>query len=594
MNIDFLATVNKTSGTLGAPSSSFGTAKPGFREEINQAMRDNDRKCESAFEKKPVGNKKPVAASETRNAAKTGEKSGQTRNSVKTGAGANAPKTINRPDREYADNKVVAAEASDHAEETSEDSRRAQFASACEDSGFHGELEEAENSYTFAPQDAENSETENPYMFAVQDVETSETENSYMFIPQDVETSETENSYSSSTLVVETPTPEDIADASVSFPLFFSSLFINDDSRFATMMNIDTDVETAGSSAGLNATQNENILTEVISNITADRSVETPTLETTDERVPQNASLSDSEGVNDAKELLEAMSGELETADVKSTRPEAGEILEYGFLPKDQVSVQNADRASATSFRSDALRNEIQSESKTAVNADIELSEQSESRASSENEAQLMERLYSQATKPRENGTLANASENAGKTVQFAEASVQAASNVAKAEAPAPPKPVNMQDQEFIIELAGRIQAQIRGGREMIRIQLHPEDLGRLEIRAESGRNGIIARIAAETTDVKKLLENNLQSLQQTLEARGLKIDRLHIVVEDSAYAAFADAGRYGHAGTGPRNAEMSEFSRSAGAGIESLQDEETDDLTAEAEQRGVGFYTVG
>jgi len=290
------------------------------------------------------------------------------------------------------------------------------------------------------------------------------------------------------------------------------------------------------------------------------------------------------------------MSGELETANMKTAQPEAKEILENGLIQKDQAAPQNSERNSAASLRGDALRNEIKTESKTAANteAEIEPSRQPASRASSENEVQLMERLSAQTARPRENGAFANVSENAGKTVQFAEASVQAASGAAKAEAAAPPKPVNMQDQEFLIELAGRIQAQIRGGREMIRIQLHPEDLGRLEIRAESGRNGIIARIAAETADVKKLLENNIQSLQQTLEARGLKIDRLHIVIEENAYAAFADAGRYGHAGTGPRNAEISEFSNSARAGIESLQEEETDDLLAEAEQRGVGFYTVG
>ena len=567
MNIDFLANVNKTSGTPFAPSNPFGTTKPGFREEINQAMRDNDRKSESAVEKKPADNKKPAAADQTRKSAKT-----------------DAPKKNDRADRadsKYADNEAAVTEAPGCTEETSEENC-VQFALAGEDSGFNGELENLKN--------------------------LEEAENAYIFAPEDGEASGTENAYTSNP-ATETPLPGDIADPSVSFstdPLLFSSLFINEDSRFASMMNIDTDVETTGSTAAQNTDQNTaqnvNTLAEIISNTAVGRpaAAEAPVLETGDVNVQQNTSLSGSgdETANSMKELLEKMSGELEAANVKSAQPEAkaNEILENGLLPKDQSAAQNTDRNSAASLRGDALRNEIQSESKNAVNAEIELSEQSSSRSSSENEAQLMDRLSAQMqiTRPKENGALANASENAGKTIQFAEASVQAMSGAAKAEAAAPPRSVNVQDQEFVIELAGRIQAQIRGGREMIRIQLHPEELGRLEIRAENGRNGIIARIVAETSDVKKLLESNIQNLQQTLEARGLKIDRLHIVVEDNAYAAFADAGRYGHAGAGPRNSEISEFSKSAGAGIESLQEEDADDLSAEAEQRGVGFYTVG
>ena len=546
MNIDFLANVNKTSGTPFAQSSAFGAAKPGFREEINQAMRDNDRKYESAVEKKSADSKKPAAAEESRNSAK-----------------ADAPKRNDRTGREPADNEVTAADASDHTEETSE-AIIAELALSGEDSGFIGELknlEDAENILIFAPDD-----------------DASETENAYTSDP-----------------AAGTPVPGDIAEPSISFstdPLLFSSLFMNDDPRFASMMNVDAAAENAGSGAA----QNVNVLTEAVSNMTAGLPAEATAPEAAVVNVPQDASLSDGEAAGSIKDLLEAMSGELETANMKTAQPEAKEILENGLIQKDRAAAQNSERNSAASLRGDALRNEIKTESKTAANADVELSEQSSSRSSSENEARLMERLSAQITRPRENGALANVSENIGKTVQFAEASVQAASGAAKAEAAAPPKPVNMQDQEFIIELAGRIQAQIRGGREIIRVQLQPENLGRLEIRAEAGRDGIIARIAAESLEVKKLLENNLQNLQHTLESRGLKVDRLHIVVEDNAYAAFTNDGRYGQAGA--NNSESPQFSKINVAGNESRNENEEASpealLAAAAAQRGVNFYTIG
>ena len=550
MNIDFLANVNKTPETPFAQSNQFGAVRSGFREEIDQAMRDNDRRYESAVEKKHADNKKSAVAEESRNSAK-----------------ADAPKKNDRPNREAADNKVAATDATGHAEETPEEIL-AGLALTGEASGFLGELEEADKIIILTPQDNETSETENAY---------------------------------TSTPAIGTPVPGDIAENLISFstdPALFSSLIMDEDPGSASIINVD--VAVAAGNAGSSAGQNVAALVETISNI-ADglSSAGAPMPEAADVNIPKDASLSGGDATSGMKELLEVMSGELETANVKianlkTVQPEAKEILENAILPKEQAATQNSERNSAASLRGDALRNEVKAESKIAVNAEMELSEQSSSRSPSENEAQLMERMSAQITRPRENGNFTNVYESAGKTVQFAEASIQAASGAAKAEAAAPPRSVNVQDQEFIIELAGRIQAQIRGGREMIRIQLHPEELGRLEIRAESGRNGIIARIAAETTDVKKLLENNIQNLQQMLESRGLKIDRLHIVVEENAYAAFADAGRYGHAGTGQRNPDISEFSNSARSGIELLQEEDADDLSTEAEQRGVGFYTVG
>jgi flagellar hook-length control protein FliK len=235
-------------------------------------------------------------------------------------------------------------------------------------------------------------------------------------------------------------------------------------------------------------------------------------------------------------------------------------------------------------------------EAKSAANDELsETLARSTVRASLEAEATLLERMAAHAMRPREGAVFVKTSDVDGKTAQVAETSTHVMSGTGKAEASVPTRGVSASNQDFVIELAGRIQAQIRGGREMIRIQLQPEHLGRLEIRAESGRNGIIARIAAESIDAKRLLENNIQNLQQTLEARGLKIDRLHIIVEEnSAYAAFADGGRFGHAGAGPRGSEISEFSKVNGTGIESVNEDDPDDLAAAAEQRGVGFYQIG
>ena len=561
MTVDFLASVDKSSGTSFNTPGSSGAPASGFLDQINRAMRDDDRKNEPTVEKKPVVRKKTLAAAESRNSVKAGEKTDTT-------------KKTDKPDYKNTDKEAASARTSDRADETS----RPKFMQTGEDSEFYNVLGAADV-----------SETENVQTFAPIADETSDTENAYTFAFPDADASETENAYTSTHPVEEITAPDDFADPSVSSStdaLFFSPTLINDGSGFTAMMNMNTALDNAAAGAAA-------VGTELISQMAAGRQAATPLPETADAGVPQNASLSGSEAEAGAKELLKAMTGDLESANGESARQDVKELLENGLFTRNQAAEQNPDRNAAASSR-DSARFEIQTESKTTVNAESELSNQSPARASLENEALLMERLTAQTVRSREGAAFTNASENAGRTVQVAETSIQVTSGAAKAEPFVPTRSVSASDQEFVIELAGRIQAQIRGGREMIRIQLHPEDLGRLEIRAESGRNGIIARIAAESTDVKKLLESNIQSLQQTLEARGLKIDRLHIVVEENAYAAFADAGRYGHAGAGSRNSEVSEFSRSNGARIESQQEDAPDDLSVEAERRGAGFYTVG
>jgi hypothetical protein len=121
-----------------------------------------------------------------------------------------------------------------------------------------------------------------------------------------------------------------------------------------------------------------------------------------------------------------------------------------------------------------------------------------------------------------------------------------------------PPPPPAARTPELLLQLADRIQVQLRNGENEIRIQLKPELLGQLEIRAESGIGGIIARIAAESVIVREYLENNLSVLHQSLQDQGLKIDRVEVVLQDSfdtrqsapQQQSFNQAGQGGGGGT--------------------------------------------
>ncbi len=108
-------------------------------------------------------------------------------------------------------------------------------------------------------------------------------------------------------------------------------------------------------------------------------------------------------------------------------------------------------------------------------------------------------------------------------------ASGEKTASVPKATAAPPSKPA-----ELVYQIADRIQSQLQSGQGEVRIQLKPEHLGNLEIKAENGAGGIVARIAAESNSVKQYLESNIHTLQQSLQEQGLKVDRIDVVLQPS------------------------------------------------------------
>jgi flagellar hook-length control protein FliK len=85
----------------------------------------------------------------------------------------------------------------------------------------------------------------------------------------------------------------------------------------------------------------------------------------------------------------------------------------------------------------------------------------------------------------------------------------------------------------FMFEVAERISAVVSGARGEVTVQLKPDQFGRMNIVAESGTSGILARITTESASLKQYLENNLPVLQQALQGQGLKVERIDVVVQE-------------------------------------------------------------
>jgi hypothetical protein len=122
---------------------------------------------------------------------------------------------------------------------------------------------------------------------------------------------------------------------------------------------------------------------------------------------------------------------------------------------------------------------------------------------------------------------------------------------------------------EFVYQLAERIQSQLRAGEGEVRIRLKPENLGNLEIKAEAGADGIVAKIATESSTVKQYLESNLHTLQQSLQEQGLKVNRIDVVFQEALDPRNSSnqqqqSGHPGNGQTAPDSGNFTGRSRSA------------------------------
>jgi flagellar hook-length control protein FliK len=114
----------------------------------------------------------------------------------------------------------------------------------------------------------------------------------------------------------------------------------------------------------------------------------------------------------------------------------------------------------------------------------------------------------------------------------------------------AAPSGASQPPDETIVQLADRIRIQFLSERGEIRIQLRPEFLGHVEIRAEEGPDGLVARIYTESASVRDYLDSRVTGLEKALQDQGLRVERIEVSIQDSAQSQSGTFdGNRGHAG---------------------------------------------
>lgn len=86
--------------------------------------------------------------------------------------------------------------------------------------------------------------------------------------------------------------------------------------------------------------------------------------------------------------------------------------------------------------------------------------------------------------------------------------------------------------QELIDQIVKKVDLLIKQNASEIKIDLKPEFLGRMTIKLVVEEGILTARFLTENQQVKHLLESNLNSLRQSLEAQGIRVEKAEVNVQ--------------------------------------------------------------
>ncbi|MBN2319539.1 MAG: flagellar hook-length control protein FliK [Acidobacteria bacterium] len=153
-------------------------------------------------------------------------------------------------------------------------------------------------------------------------------------------------------------------------------------------------------------------------------------------------------------------------------------------------------------------------------------------------------------------------------------------------------KTVAPHSDEFLSRVTERIHFLIRDGGDAVRIRLHPDEFGHMEIRAESTARGMAVRISTETGSVKSILENNLHILQQNLQELGLKVDRIQVMLQDF-FDSQSNAGHFSKSGHSSSGQNEKGSRRNFGGNENSPEDTIPDNADTAGFSQDGRFHTV-
>ncbi|GAP07866.1 flagellar hook-length control protein [Anaerolinea thermolimosa] len=122
--------------------------------------------------------------------------------------------------------------------------------------------------------------------------------------------------------------------------------------------------------------------------------------------------------------------------------------------------------------------------------------------------------------------------------------------------------PVQPSLVESVHQVARAVEASIQSGKNFIRLQLHPHELGGLDVRLVSTAQGVSVTVFADQASTGRLLEMQIDQLRQTLADAGVQLAHLdvHAQAQPGQQQNFAQTPRrfFYARGESMRDAEIS------------------------------------
>ncbi|MEW6180555.1 MAG: flagellar hook-length control protein FliK [Chloroflexota bacterium] len=96
---------------------------------------------------------------------------------------------------------------------------------------------------------------------------------------------------------------------------------------------------------------------------------------------------------------------------------------------------------------------------------------------------------------------------------------------------------------DMVRQIADQMEASIQQGRSSLRVQLHPQELGGIDIRFASSAQGVSVTVYAEQASTGRLLEAQLNQLRQSLNDAGVNLTQLNIHHESPSHQSSGGFG---------------------------------------------------
>jgi flagellar hook-length control protein FliK len=115
-----------------------------------------------------------------------------------------------------------------------------------------------------------------------------------------------------------------------------------------------------------------------------------------------------------------------------------------------------------------------------------------------------------------------------------------------------PARLAEAQNKEMVWQISQNVESMLKSRQTTLRLQLYPEELGRIDLRLTTGSAGMGVSLIAQQASTGQLLESQVATLRQALDQAGIHLAHLSVGQQQSQ-ASSGGSNRQGRGQTGQR-----------------------------------------